>query len=237
MEIIPVIDLKADRVVRARMGQRHLYQGIETILSPASDSLSITAGLLSLYPFSTLYVADLDAIEGRGDHRAVLTQLKARHPQLMLWVDNGIANADAAAAWLDTGLGCLVLGSETQLDICVVRDLVAHQRVVLSLDFRGDAFQGPPELLEQPHIWPQRVIVMTLARVGSGAGPDLERLAGIRRAAPAHKLYAAGGVRDRADLIALREAGIDGALIASALHDGRVVANDIAEVQRCTAAG
>ena len=61
--------------------------------------------------------------------------------------------------------------------------------------------------------------------------------AAIRRAAPAHKLYAAGGVRDRADLIALREAGIDGALIASALHDGRVVANDIAEVQRCTAAG
>src|SRR5215203_5774410 len=154
MEIIPVIDLKADRVVRARMGQRHLYQGIETILSPASDSLSITAGLLSLYPFGTLYVADLDAIEGRGDHRAVLTQLKARHPQLMLWVDNGIANADAAAAWLDTGLGCLVLGSETQRDICVIRDLVAHQRVVLSLDFRSDAFQGPPELLEQPHIWP-----------------------------------------------------------------------------------
>ena len=237
MEIIPVIDLKADRVVRARMGQRHLYQPIETVLSPASDSLSIAAGLLSLYPFSTLYVADLDAIEGRGDHRAVLTQLKARHPQLTLWVDNGIASADAAAAWLETDLGCLVLGSETQRDICVVGDLVAHERVVLSLDFRGDAFQGPPELLEQPHIWPQRVIVMTLARVGSGAGPDLERLAAIRRAAPAHKLYAAGGVRDRADLIALRRGGIDGALIASALHDGRVVANDIAEVQRCTAAG
>ena len=53
-------------------------------------------------------------------------------------------------------------------------------RIVLSLDFRGDAFQGPQEILAEPALWPQRVIVMTLARVGSGAGPDLERLAAIR---------------------------------------------------------
>ena len=41
---------------------------------------------------------------------------------------------------------------------------------------------------------------MTLARVGSGAGPDLDRLGRIRDAAAGKKVYAAGGVRDAGDL-------------------------------------
>jgi phosphoribosylformimino-5-aminoimidazole carboxamide ribotide isomerase len=71
---------------------------------------------------------------------------------------------------------------------------------------------------------------MTLARVGSGAGPDLDRLGRIRDAAAGKKVYAAGGVRDAADLVALRRAGIAGALIASSLHDGRLTGDEIAAV-------
>ena len=100
--------------------------------------------------------------------------------------------------------------------------LAADERVILSLDFRGPAFQGPPEILDDPSAWPARVIAMTLARVGSGAGPDVERLAGVRRMAPGRRVYAAGGVRDAADLAALAHAGIAGALVATALHDGRL---------------
>jgi phosphoribosylformimino-5-aminoimidazole carboxamide ribotide isomerase len=96
------------------------------------------------------------------------------------------------------------------------------------LDFRGDVFQGPPELLARPDLWPPRIIVMTLARVGGGAGPDLERLAAIRRAAGPRDVLAAGGVRDRADLDALQAAGAAGALVASALHDGRITGADLA---------
>ena len=36
---------------------------------------------------------------------------------------------------------------------------------------------------------------MTLARVGAGGGPDLERLRALRAVAPGKRLYAAGGVR------------------------------------------
>jgi phosphoribosylformimino-5-aminoimidazole carboxamide ribotide isomerase len=63
---------------------------------------------------------------------------------------------------------------------------------------------------------------MTLARVGSGAGPDVERLAAVQRIAAGRRIYAAGGVRDAADLAALARAGIAGALVATALHDGRL---------------
>ena len=65
---------------------------------------------------------------------------------------------------------------------------------------------------------------MTLGRVGSGAGPDLDRLAAIRARAGARRLYAAGGVRDKADLAALKDAGAAGVLVASALHDGKISA-------------
>ena len=43
--------------------------------------------------------------------------------------------------------------------------------------FAATRFKALQEILAEPALWPQRVIVMTLARVGSGAGPDLQRLA------------------------------------------------------------
>src|SRR6185436_6503296 len=82
MEIIPVIDLKGGLVVRARLGRRDQYRPIETPLSPTSDPVDVTRGLLSVFRFRTLYVADLDAIEHTGDSRATLARLKAAFPQL-----------------------------------------------------------------------------------------------------------------------------------------------------------
>ena len=73
---------------------------------------------------------------------------------------------------------------------------------------------------------------MTLARVGSGAGPDLQRLATIRDAASGRRVYAAGGVRHAGDLANLARAGIAGALVASCLHNGCLSAEDIAALRR-----
>ena len=67
----------------------------------------------------------------------------------------------------------------------------------------------------------------TPARVGSGAGPDIGRLGEIRAVAGARLVYAAGGVRNGGDLVALQRAGIAGALIASSLHDGTLTAADV----------
>ena len=69
---------------------------------------------------------------------------------------------------------------------------------------------------------------MTLGRVGSGAGPDLDRLAAIRNVAAGRQIYAAGGVRDSCDLVALKRAGMSGALVATSLHEGSVSGSDIA---------
>ena len=231
MEIIPVLDLKQGAVVHARMGRRNEYRPIETPLSPTSDPVDVARGLLRVHPFATLYVADLDAIARNGDNHAALTRLRASFPQVTLWVDNGICDCYSAWDWLEAGWGHLVLGSETQRDPKVVRHLARDARVALSLDFRGPSFQGPRALLDDAACWPQKVIAMTLARVGSGAGPDLERLCAIRDAAPGRQVYAAGGVRDATDLVTLKRADITGALVASSLHQGRLTGKEIDELQ------
>jgi HisA/HisF family protein len=230
VEVIPVIDLLDGLVVHARFGRRDEYRPIETGLSPTSDPIDVARGLLSLHPFRTLYVADLDAIEGKGDNHRVLARLKAALPGLVLWVDNGISDAVRADAWLATGLGVLVLGSETQRDADLARHMAADGRVVLSLDFRGDTLRGPQDLLSDPTAWPQKLIAMTLARVGSRSGPDMARLSQLLTAAPDRSIYAAGGVRHLDDLQALARAGTSGALVASSLHDGRLTGADIAKL-------
>jgi phosphoribosylformimino-5-aminoimidazole carboxamide ribotide isomerase len=60
---------------------------------------------------------------------------------------------------------------------------------------------------------------MTLERVGSGAGPDLETLAQVHRQAPGTTLIGAGGVRSVADLERTQAVGAGAWLVASALHD------------------
>ncbi|MBV8825691.1 MAG: nickel transporter [Bradyrhizobiaceae bacterium] len=229
MEIIPVIDLRGGVVVHARMGRRDEYRPIKTNLARTSDPVDIVRGLFSIYRFPTLYVADLDAIEGSGDNRAALERLKAAFPELTLWVDSGVARPAEAERWLAAGMAHLVLGSESQADTALVRRFAADPRVVLSLDFRGAAFQGPSELLADTDCWPGKVIAMTLAKVGSGAGPDIDLLGAVRKTAGTRMIYAAGGVRDAVDLIALARAGIAGALVASCLHDGRLTGAEIAK--------
>jgi len=236
MQIIPVIDLKGGVVVRARMGQRDHYRPIDTPLSPTCRPVDVARGLLSIFPFTTLYVADLDAIEGRGDNTPAVAHLKSEFPDVTLWVDNGTADPQAAEAWLETGPDCLVIGSESLADTALVRRFADHPRIILSLDFLGQSFQGSPALLAEPAIWPSRVIAMTLARVGSGVGPDFDRLNDMRKRAGERLVYAAGGVRNAADLVMLERAGIAGALVASSLHDGRLGRSDIEKLSRIACA-
>lgn len=230
MQVIPVIDLRSGVVVHARKGDRGSYEPLRSPLSPTSDPVDVVRGLLSAYPFPTLYVADLDAIQSHGDNFQTLRRIRDEFPALQMWVDNGAADASALHAFIEADLGTLVIGSESQRDSKLIAQNRDSTRVVLSLDFRGDAFQGPQDILSEPALWPHRIIVMTLARVGSDAGPDLARFAAIRSIAGGRELYAAGGVRDASDLSALKAAGAFGALISSALHERRIVAADLEEM-------
>ncbi|MFO1103232.1 MAG: HisA/HisF-related TIM barrel protein [Methylocystis sp.] len=223
MRIIPVIDIRNGAVVRARAGDRTSYRPIATPLATTSAPADVVAGFLTLHPFEKIYVADLDAIEGSGDNRRAIGALTQRYPSLRFMVDAGAKSDD----WRGVSGIERVIGSETLSDgesFSVAKD---DPNVILSLDFRGDEFLGPRPLIDRAELWPRRIIVMTLARVGVGAGPDVERLATIIERAGERRVYAAGGVRDARDLARLEAIGAAGALVATALHDGALNRADL----------
>ncbi len=227
MEVIPVIDLKGKQAVRAQMGERHLYGPLSTPLAATSAPRDVIEGFLSLHPFRTVYAADLDAIEGQGSHESVIAELQTLFPDLTFWIDAGVKTISEAQTWLRRTRAHLVIGSESWQDAQSLAHLQNEPRIILSLDFRGALFQGPRALLEDDHLWPRRLIVMTLARVGSEAGPDFVQFESVMKKAGDRAVYAAGGLRGKDDLRLLHEHGAAGVLVASALHDGRLSGKDL----------
>ncbi len=214
------------------MGQRDSYRPIVTPLCDGSGPVAVAEGLRTLFPFPTFYIADLDAIEGRAPNTAALGRLRAMPDAPELWVDAGLADAQKLAATLAETLLCPVLGSESQRDDFLLRRFRDHPDLILSLDFFGDGFRGPASLLDQPELWPERVIVMTLAKVGAASGPDLARLGEIKRKAGNRSVIAAGGVRDEADIRALSSLGIAAALVSTSLHNGTLTPGQLASLGR-----
>ena len=232
-EVIPVLDIRHGQAVRAIAGDRVNYQPLVTPLAAGADPVAVAYGYRQIYPFSTLYVADLDGIEGRGGNTRLLADLAAQCPAMNIWADDGSADEAGVSSMLGNPRMTAVVGSESHLGASELQRLIAHfgDRIILSLDFAGDEFTGTNKLLADATRWPRRVIVMTLARVGTNSGPDIARIADIaQRAGPARQVYAAGGVRNREDLLAVRAAGASGALIASALHNGQIKTGDLEEI-------
>jgi len=149
--------------------------------------------------------------------------LRAERPELTLWLDDGMASLSNIGAEPPTagagGPWVPVIGSETGITAQALARL--EPPFVLSLDHGRDGEIGDRSLFADEACWPERIIVMTLARVGTASGPDLDRVGRIvARAGPGRRVYAAGGVRDRLDVAALMAVGAAGALVSSAVHGG-----------------
>jgi phosphoribosylformimino-5-aminoimidazole carboxamide ribotide isomerase len=227
MRVIPVIDLKAGVVVHARRGQRAQYAPLRSPLVPTSDPLTVAHTLCKLCRTKTLYVADLDAIAGAPPDQQTLAALAA---QTEPWVDAGATTPQRAAALAKAGVARNIVGTES----ITTHDPAGAQgpQRVLSVDLREGKLISPLEELagQRPaaaaplatELNVRELIVIDLARVGTATGPPIAAVEELAKALPGLEIYAGGGVRDDADLRALQDAGAAGALVATALHEGRI---------------
>lgn len=231
--VIPALDLKDGVVVHAKGGSRTDYPPVDSPYGSADDPVAIARGLLAATGSPVLYIADLDAIAGTGNHFELVRGLADALHGTSLWIDAGFSDVADCAFWLPVG-ATLVIGSES---LAGVDDwLSIHeafgQSVVLSLDFDAGGRNGPASLFDDPSLWPSRLIVMSLARVGTEAGPDLDRLKSVIDQAEGRAVFAAGGVRDARDLAAIASLASAGALLATALHAQALTQNEIAALLR-----
>ena len=224
MRIVPVIDLKGGIVVHARRGQRAEYKPLHSPLVEGCDPVAVALALCALCRTRTLYVADLDAIAGEPvDETSLLALASVAEP----WVDAGATTREQTAALHRAGVARNVVGTESLRPGAKV-----EPPVVLSVDLRDGRLISPdPELAgrDPAAVAPlaralglNELLVIDLARVGSGAGPPTDAVADLADVLPGVAIYAGGGVRDDNDLRALESAGAAGALVATALHEGRL---------------
>jgi phosphoribosylformimino-5-aminoimidazole carboxamide ribotide isomerase len=242
MRVVPVIDLIDGTAVHAVRGERERYRPVRSVIAgDDGDPLSLARAFRSELGLDELYVADLDAIRGEGEHSSSIGAL-AREARVM--VDAGVSEPERARALLDLGAHRVVVGTETLTGPDALDRLLGELpegAVVLSADLRdGRALSPHPQLAGLPALDAvarlhraglREAIVLDMARVGSGAGPDVGLIAEIHAAFPDLELLAGGGVRDVEDLRALGDAGAAGALVATALHDGLIGPRELAELR------
>jgi phosphoribosylformimino-5-aminoimidazole carboxamide ribotide isomerase len=239
MQIIPVLDLKGGLVVRGVAGLRDAYRPIESRLCSGSRAGDMARGLNAAFGFDTCYVADLDAIAGGDPCWSLYDEVAAAG--LVPWIDAG-TGSPATAGRLSNYLaarnpaGRVVVGLESVADSATLAEIVRAirpERAVFSLDLkRGEPLSTSPAW---QHSEPAQIaaaavelginsfIVLDLAGVGMGQGvPTLALCRRLRAEYPELEIVSGGGVRGIDDLEAMRAAGCNGALVASALHDGRI---------------
>ncbi|MDD5114512.1 MAG: HisA/HisF-related TIM barrel protein [Methylobacter sp.] len=229
MKIIPVIDLKDGLVVLAQRGNRENYQPINSPLCQSADIYQVIKAFLKIYSFNTLYIADLNAITGQGNNDELLKRVLTDFTEVTFWIDRGYQPFQEPSKLPSNFLP--VLGSESFQDENIL-DIQAYKKdFILSLDFVNSCALGAKTLFSNPCYWPINIIVMTLERVGSHDGPDLQKLYDFSRNYPDKQFIAAGGIRNAEDLIALKKAGIHQSLVASALHFGHISSDVISNLQ------
>jgi HisA/HisF family protein len=242
MRVVGVIDLKDGTAVHAVRGERERYRPVHSIIGgDDGDALALAHGFRAGLGLDELYVADLDAIVGDGENSARIGAL-ARDARVM--VDAGVSEPARAQALLDLGAHRVIVGTETLTGPDALDRLLAELpdgALVLSVDLRDGRVLSPDAQLAGARALDavarlhraglREAIVLDLARVGSGAGPDVALIAEIHGAFPDLELLAGGGVRTVDDLRALDAAGAAGALVATALHRGVIGPRELAALR------
>jgi phosphoribosylformimino-5-aminoimidazole carboxamide ribotide isomerase len=237
LQVIPVIDLKGGQVVRGIAGRRAEYQPIRSKLVSDAGPRSVARAITQL-GFTEAYVADLDAIDGGEPAWETFGAVAAFG--LDLWIDAGISTTARALQLARIPVEHRVTGIVAGLESLPEPGLLVEwlaiagpDRLIVSLDLRDGR---PITQVESWRTWSaesigraaidlgvRRLIVLDLARVGVGQGAGTEQLCrALRNYSPDIELTAGGGVRGPKDLESLAQSGCDSALVASALHDGRL---------------
>ena len=229
MKIIPVIDILDGEVVHGIAGNRERYQPIESRLSDSSLPERIVQGFLDLYPFERIYIADLNSLERDGDSSSAVARLVKQFPSVEFLIDAGFqtkVQLDNYATGCPFApiLATEAFSSATQYQ--QLRNKLADRPYILSLDHHNGRL-GASDVFDRPALWPEEVIVMSLDDVGSNNGPALNLIANYQTLRPERRFIAAGGVRNINDINVLAAQGVSAALVASALHAGRLSAEEL----------
>jgi len=242
VNVIPVIDILDGHAVAAVRGERATYRPVVSKIVDNAKPHTVASALIATTQCSTMYVADLNAIQGKKGHWDQLKELASSVP-VELIVDVGVSSPEDAISLMNLGVGRVIIGTETLPDIATLEQIVnilGKEHVLISLDVRNgrilteaaelaslSPIDGLKRLIDMGF---DQFIILTLSSVGTGAGPDWPLLEKAAARFPDASLFLGGGVSDIADLQKATKLGLDGALVATALHEGWITHDDLKEL-------
>jgi len=236
-DLIGVLDLMDGHVVRAVGGRRDDYRPIKSRLCSSSAPLEVARAFRGAYGIEQLYVADLDAIRGGRPHAKDIAALAESGFRVTL--DAGFRTTADLGPVSDLGVECFVASVESLShanELLRFVEQIGAKRLRFSIDLVGGVPMAEPERWRRTQ-WGSsaplelatlaaeagidQLIVLDLRSVGTGAGSATSSACqAIKASLPKASIWTGGGLRTFDDALDLTRVGVDGVLVASALHDG-----------------
>ena len=209
MNIIPAIDLKKGKVVRAVQGDRASYKPIDLVTTYSSNPITFIKALIIKYKPSTIYLADLDLLDGNGNNIDIIYKVANMFRNKIFWVDVGAKKVKKLNIKNITPILC----SESCEDIRLIN--YVYKDHIHSYDYK-DRSLGTRyfKKLESSH--KKKVIFMNISDVGNKKGPDFRYLRGMLRVSD-KEYYVGGGVNSILDIHKLSKMNISGVIVSSLL--------------------
>ncbi len=180
-----------------------------------------------------LHIIDLDAAFSLGDNHEVIAEV-AKNVKLPIQVGGGIRSYEAAEKLFQTGITQVILGALAFSDPSAVSKIqrkFGFDSVIVALDnkeglimvegWKTATTMTVDEALEKyTAMGVRHFLITSIAQDGMMSGPDLQTLSQATLY-PNAKIIAAGGIGSIGDLAALKDIGVEGAVIGKALYEGR----------------
>ncbi len=192
-----------------------------------------------------IHLVDLDAAFGWGNNRALLTEIVGRL-DIRVELSGGIRDDETLAAALATGCRRVNIATAAlgQPEWCAQAIADYGDRVAVGIDVRGRTLAARGGGAQGGDLYEvlarldsegcARYVVTDVDKDGMLEGPNLDLLRGVC-AATDRPLVASGGITELTDLEALRglvEHGVEGAIIGTALYEGRFSLHDALALTR-----
>jgi phosphoribosylformimino-5-aminoimidazole carboxamide ribotide isomerase len=225
--IIFVLDLLKGTTVHAVRGERSKYLPVAGSLVCNS---SVPLDIISELAPREVYIADLDRVQHQGDNFGLIKKITGKTRTMADIGAENMNDVEKCAKIADT----IILGTETaSIDLIEKAAVRFPGRINVSIDMKNwkvlakdrNMNVEPVELVKRLNDHDIRdIIVLELSRVGTGAGIDADFLKDIAGAS-SHDVLVGGGIRDLDDIERLKRIGICGALVATAVHSGKIPAD------------
>jgi phosphoribosylformimino-5-aminoimidazole carboxamide ribotide isomerase len=229
MQLIPAIDLMNGKIVRLTRGEAKtakFYEGkFGTPVEAARRWRDEGA--------NKLHIIDLDAAFGIGNNHSVIAEV-AKNVNLPIQVGGGIRSYETAEKLFQTGITQVILGAlafSDSLAIGKIQKKFGLDSAIVALDnkeglimvegWKTETAMTVDDALEKyTTMGVRNFLITSIAQDGMLNGPDLQTLIEATQF-PNAKIIAAGGIGSIGDLAALKEIGVEGAVIGKALYEGR----------------